>query len=305
MTINTIEDFLRAMRDNEEMRSAVRRELMTAEVLALPGQFAAMLEEQRNQRQNMTSIFEELRDMRQNMTSMQEEQRNQRQNMTSMQEEQRNQRQNMTSIFEELRDLRQGTNALLAEQVNMRRDIGALHGMYRRQHDDLARFRGNYALHAARENYVPIARLFARRNGVQQMYVRQLADVERRDMLARNTNALESLDLRDAAWDSFMSPDLVAEVTGLHSNEEPRYYIAVEASFTADRKDLERATDNAKILRCATGQDAYAVVAAVRLAPSIENLLLDDVTEYVEADNEDIALWYNLVEEELEPPDPC
>ena len=305
MTINTIDDFLRVVRENDEVRSAVRRELMTAEVLALPGQFAAMLEEQRNQRQNMTSILEELRDLRQNMTLMQEEQRDQRQNMTSMQEEQRNQRQNMASIFEELRDLRQDTNALLAEQVNMRRDIGALHGMYRRQHDDLARFRGNYALDAAREKYVSIARLFAQRNGLRRIYVRSLADSERRDLLVRNTDALESLDLRDAAWDSFMSPDLVAEITGLHVNEEPRYYIAVEASFTADRNDLERATDNAKILRCATGRDAYAVVAAVRLAPSIENLLLADVTEYVEADNEDVALWYALAEEELEPPDPC
>ena len=247
---------------DDEVRSAVRRELMTAEVLALPGQFAAMLEEQRNQRQNMTLMQEEQRSQRQNMTLILEELRDMRQNMTSIQEEQRNQRQNMTSIFEELRDLRQDTNALLAEQVNMRRDIGALHGMYRRQHDDLARFRGNYALHAARENYMSIARLFARRNGLQRVYVRPLADVERRDMLARNTSALESLNLRDAAWDSFMSPDLVAEVTGLHSDEEPRYYIAVEASFTADRKDLERATDNAKILRCATGRDAYAVVAA-------------------------------------------
>jgi len=168
-----------------------------------------------------------------------------------------------------------------------------------------ARFRRNYALHAARENRMSIARLFARRNGLQRIYVRLLADVERRDLLAGNSDALESLDLRDAAWDSFMSPDLVAEVTGLRNDEEPRYYIAVEASFTADRNDLERATDNAKILRCATGRDAYAVVAAVRLAPTIENLLLADVTEYAEADNDDIALWYTLAEEELEPPDPC
>ena len=388
-TFNTIEDFLRIVRENDEVRSAVRRELMTAEVLALPAQFATMLntqksllEEQRNMRREMTSmletqnsLLEEQRNLRRDTNSLLEEQRNQRREMTSMLEtqnslleeqknlrrdttslleEQRNQRREMTSmletqnslleeqknlrrdtnalleeqknlrrdtnalleeqknlrrdtnaLLEEQKNLRRDTNALLAEQMNMRRDIGALHGMYRRQHDDLARFRGNYALDAARENYVAIARLFARRNGLRRMYVRPLADVERRGILARNTNALESLDLQDATWDTFMSPDLVAEVTDLNNGEEPRYYIAVEASFTADRKDLQRATDHAKILRCATGQEAYAVVAAVKLTPNIEDLVLEDAAEYLEADNEETALWFTLVEEELEPPDPC
>ena len=39
-TINTVEDFLRAMRENDELRSAVRRELLSEELLALPQRFA-------------------------------------------------------------------------------------------------------------------------------------------------------------------------------------------------------------------------------------------------------------------------
>ncbi len=43
-TINTVEDFLRAMRENAELRSAVRRELLSEELLALPQRFAELTE---------------------------------------------------------------------------------------------------------------------------------------------------------------------------------------------------------------------------------------------------------------------
>ena len=39
-TINTVEDFIRVMRENEDLRSAVRRELLTEELLTLPQRFA-------------------------------------------------------------------------------------------------------------------------------------------------------------------------------------------------------------------------------------------------------------------------
>ena len=56
-TINTIEDFLRVVRENEELRSAVRRELMTEEVLALPGQFAVMLKTQNSMLERLDSVM--------------------------------------------------------------------------------------------------------------------------------------------------------------------------------------------------------------------------------------------------------
>ena len=45
-------------------------------------------------------------------------------------------------------------NKLLEGQSEIREDIRALHRMYRRQHDDLGRFRGNYA--GAEEDLEPV-----------------------------------------------------------------------------------------------------------------------------------------------------
>lgn len=45
-------------------------------------------------------------------------------------------------------------NKLLEGQSEIREDIRALHRMYRRQHDDLGRFRGNYA--GAEEDLEPL-----------------------------------------------------------------------------------------------------------------------------------------------------
>ena len=166
--------------------------------------------------------------------------------------------------------------------------------------------RGNYAIDAARKNDMEIARLFAHRHGLRQIDVRMLPHNERRMMLVENQTALPGLDLWDPMGDSFLRPDLVAEVTDLLDAEQPRYYITVEASFTAHDRDVSRATDHAKIIRCATGLDAYAVVAAVRLDPHINSdRISEGIEEYLNANSKDTALWYPIVEDDLEPADPC
>ena len=177
----------------------------------------------------------------------------------------------------------------------------------RRQHDDLARFRGNYAFAAAGKENASIARLFAGRHGLRRIFVRSLPPEDRAGLLDGHEDALSSLVLDDDTWDSFVSrSDLIAEVTDLRSRTEPVYYIAVEASFTAHDKDINRATGHAKIIRSATGLEAYPVVAAVRLDPNIDSArITEDAQEYLDAASVNTALWYRLVEDELEPPDPC
>ncbi len=166
--------------------------------------------------------------------------------------------------------------------------------------------RRNYAIDAARQSDMAIARLFAHRHGLRQINLRALSDNERRMMLVENQTELAGLDLRAPLGDTFLRPDFIAEVTDLVYADQPRYYIAAEASFTAHDRDIERATDHAKIIRCATGLNAYAVIAAVRLDPHIDSdLVLEDAEEYLNANNENTALWYPLPETDLEPLDPC
>ena len=281
-TINTIEDFLRVVRENEELRSAVRRELMTEEVLALPGQFAVMLKTQ-------DSMLERLDSVQRTQNSMLETQNSMLERLDSIQRTQ-------NSMLETLA-------TVVKEQGGMSRDIAALHGMYRRQHDDLGRFRGNYAIDAARRNRSAISSMFARLRGMRLTKLRVLDSAVLSDMLDEAYEAVDALGLDVDTWNNFDSSDLIVEVTERLGSSQ-RFYVAVEASFTGAAKDVTRAIDHANILRCATGQDAYAVVASVRLNPNVENLVLVDAAKFLEANDESVALWYPIVEEELEPPDP-
>ena len=120
-SIDTIEDLLRLVREDEEIRAALRREVLTEELLALPAQFIAMQETQASMQQSM----------QQSMVALQETQASMQESMVALQETQ---------------------NSMLEEMRESRRDISALHGMFRQQHQDFGRFRGNYAADAARRN---------------------------------------------------------------------------------------------------------------------------------------------------------
>ncbi len=274
-TIDTIEDLLRLVRENEEVRAALRREVLTEELLALPAQFIALRETQASMQQTQNSILETQASMLESLVALQE-------SFVAMQETQ-------NSMLEELRE--------------MRRDISALHGMYRQQHEDFGRFRGSYAADAARRNRGEIALIFARLRGMRNLRVRALDSDERSDMLDEHYDAVTALNLRDRAWQTFDVPDLIAEVTARRSST-PGFFIVVEASYTGDMEDLLRATDHAKILRSATGLDAYPIVAGVRIGPSIRDKVFEDVTHFIRINDEDTALWYQISEAHMELTDP-
>ena len=331
-SINTIEDFLRVVRENDDLRSAVRRELLTEELLALPGRFSemlktqnAMLEEQRSMRQDsnalretQNAILEDLKSLRQDSDALRRDSDSLRETQSAMLEDLKSLREDSNALRRDTnalrRDsdsLREAQNALLETVATMlkelsetRRDIGALHGMYRRQHDDLARFRGNYAIYAARRNSYQIARPFFRQKGMRRVEFSTLDSSVLNGMLNESYEALDALDLSDDTLNSFPEADLIISVAD-RSNSTQRFYIAVEASFTGHNYDVRRATDRARILRCATGLDAYAVVAAVRLDQHINrDYIHENITTYLGENSENDALWYELSETGLEPPDP-
>ena len=317
-SINTIEDFLRIVRENDDLRSAVRRELLTEELLALPDRFSemlktqnAMLEEQRSLRQDFDSLQKTQNAMLETQNAILEDLKSLRQDTDSLQKTQNAMLETQNAILEDLKSLRQDTdslqktqNAMLREQAATRRNTQALHGMYRRQHDDLARFRGNYAIDAARRNSYQIARPFFRQKDMRRVEFSTLDSTVLNDMINENYEALDALDLSDDTLNSFPQADLVISVADRRDSTQ-RFYIAVEASFTGHNYDVRRATDRARIIRCATGLEAYAVVAAVRLDQHINrDHLHENITTYLGENSENDALWYELPETGLEPSDP-
>ena len=221
----------------------------------------------------------------------------------SIEETQNAMLESIASLQERQNSMLETQNAILEELREMRRDISALHGMFRQQHQDFGRFRGNYAHDAARNDRGEIARLFARLRGMRgHLRIRALDSEELSDMLDERYEDVLALNLRDRAWETFYVADLIAEVTERRTSA-PGFYIAVEASYTGGDEDMLRATDHAKILRAATGLDAYPVVAGVRIGPSLRGKTLKDASHLFYTSGEDDALWYQLVEDDLEPLD--
>ena len=273
-TIHTEADVIRVIRENPrilfralhedpELLSEVRRLILTDEVLAMPGQLTEVIE---------------------------------RQDHTETQ---------LAEVIRVQNALLETQNKLLEGQDEMRGDIRALRGMYRRQHDDLGRFRGKYAADAARKHTFDMARIFARLRGYNRVIsLERLSEDERNELLGENYEAVEALGFHDTSWDTFRVADVMVEVTELRGSK-PAFYVTAEASFTGDCEDVRRAAEHAKMLRRATGQDAYAVVAAVRIAPSAQGMVFDDISRFVQSQNEDAAFWYQFDERDLEPPDAC
>ncbi len=131
-----------------------------------------------------------------------------------------------------------------------------------------------------------------------------------RDWVRDHRDAFLSLDLRqEGALGKFRRPDVIALVSEMRSDPmEPVFYLAVEASYSGEEMDIDKATDNAKILRAVTGLHAYPVVVAVRLQRGMSNearaRLYEDVDEYLAAGDADSAFWYRHDSADLRPPEP-
>ncbi len=301
--INNTDDFLRALRNNEEFQSAARRELLTEDLLAVPAQLVDMQKTQ-------NAILDEQKEMRAKSDALQNAQ-------NAILDEQKEMRKTQNAILDEQKEMRAKSDALqnaqnaildivatlLKEMGEARTDTRALHGMYRREHQDLQRFRGNYASDAAHKNRYQIVQQFARRRAMRRIRYNVLDSATLDALVEEKYESLDDLGLSDDALNSFPAADLVIEVTERRSSR-PGFCVVVEASFTATRDDVARASERASILRCATELDTYAVVAAVRLAPSIEGSVFDSIERYLEADAPNTVVWIPIVEEDLEPPDP-
>ena len=93
--------------------------------------------------------------------------------------------------------------------------------------------------------------------GLELVYQRSLDRHELFAMLSPITTS----GIARGDWHSFYRADLVLEATDLEGHV---HYVAVEASYTADRRDTDRASRNAALLERLKRQPAHAVIASVR-----------------------------------------
>jgi len=288
MTINTDADVIRVIQENPrllieaiaahpELRAEVRRAVLTDELLAMPEQLAQVIKTQNEMLRTQDEMLRSLAETRESLAETRATQN----------------------------EMLKTQNRILEELVDIRKDTGALHGMYRRQHEDFGRFRGNYAIDTAKRNVGDIALLIAKSSahGFNRVSVRVFSQADINDFLDENYDAIDALRLRERAWTTFLTGDIIARITERMGNGRG-FYIAVEASYTADLEDAQRAIDHAKILSCEGDMVAYAVVAGVRKNLSVEGILYEDVERFIRAGDEDSAFWFQLDLKDLQPDQP-
>ena len=119
--------------------------------------------------------------------------------------------------------------------------------------------------------------------GMGYRYRRLLEQVELVDM----TYDSDTTGIRPGDLDSFTNADAVAETT---DGEGRKRYVAIEISFTAQKRDTARAVRNAEFLARFTGVPASAAVAGVHMS--------DDIRDEVDGGG---VFWHELPMSVLQP----
>ena len=309
-TINTPEDLLRLVRENEAFRDAMRRELLTAEILEAPENVAALLEHARSTNarldkmdQTIAAIIEQTNAINRRLDRMDNRLDSMDNRLDSMEGR-------LDSMDNRLDSMEGRLDNIEGDVSVIKRDIDGLGDAFRREVKAQSSFRGNYAQRATIMSNQDIASRFAHLHGLRRVKTRQVRRSTSESWLSNNIPLVESLGLRERAWNTFLVPDDIAGVIPLEADNDttPAYYIVVESSYTIDEEDVLKATDHAQIVRAVTGIEAYAVVAGAEvddeMGEETRRRLYVGIERFVEANDPNAAYCYLLDSADMRPPEP-
>ena len=193
----------------------------------------------------------------------------------------------MREFVAEVREFVSATNRRFDE--NNRR-LGNLDTRMDRMSHDFRNFRGNFAETAAVKDAVGIAMAMSDAKGVPiDETIIEVLSPDKRRALARayGSDNLAAIPREDRR--TFYRSDLIMEV---QQEDGETFYIAVEASYTCNGRDTRRALTHADLLTKFTNKTAWPAIAGVRIDRQIQETI-----------DSGQVLWYQLEEENLEPPE--
>ena len=245
--------FLQALQDDPEFRNAVRGQLLSDELLELPERFAQFAT-------YVNSFIEE-------QEAFNADQRAFNARVNSFIEEQE-------AFNADQRAFNARVNSFIEEQKAFNADQRAFNA---RTDVSIGILKGNAARRLLRDHHETILEL------LRLDFVRTLG---RNDLtrMVRNSGVATEIDFGQRR--SFYAADLVIEGIDDAGNT---HYVAAEASFTADRRDTDRALRNAEFLTKFTGQPAHPIVASVANDRTVQELV-----------DQGSIRWFPLDERELE-----
>lgn len=160
-------------------------------------------------------------------------------------------------------ELRQSHEALKQGQDELKQGFDNLTLIVTGMREDIRTLKAAHAVAGARRDLVGITLTAG------CLPVRELTGTELYNML----RSQPAPDISAGNRESFRNADIVIEAE--HEDTGETHYFAVEASFTAQPHDIERAVRNAGYLRRFTGRPSHAVVASVDATPAAARAFTD------------------------------
>ena len=251
-------EFLRLLEQDADFRTEVRRQLLTAELIELPERFAAFV----------TRVDGFIARTEEFMVRTEE-----------FMVEQKAINARVTERFDGVDQRFDGVDQRF-DGVDQRFDevdqrLDRMDTRMQAITDDLGVLKGHAAGRAARDHVETI---------LDRLGLAYVTILDRRDLV----DLLRRFpDIPTGERQSFYRADLVLEAV---ADDGTTRYVAVEASYTADRRDSDRARRNAGFLTRCTGRPAHAVVASLRNDRDVQ-ALVDAGTVH----------WHRLTEKDLDP----
>ncbi len=282
--IDTADDLIRLLNENDEFRQAVRRHVLSDELIQLPERLAKFETHVEGFIGEQRQFNKEQQQFNKEQQQFNKEQRQFNKEQQQFNKEQRQFNKKMESSIGGLRDglaqqgkilSRQGDaigelkdglaqqGKILSRQgdaIGELRDGLAQQGkILSRQGDAIGELRGKVARQVVGVHFLEIA---------DAMGFQFKGLLTRRDLGQLIFQRETDIPLGDRS--SFFRADLVIEVA---DSQGAIHYIAVEASYTADQRDTSRAQRNAALLTQLTGHPAHAAIASVRNVHEIQTLI--------------------------------
>ena len=158
-----------------------------------------------------------------------------------------------TELRTDIAELKEGQAELRADVTELKEGQTEIKNTLKRIETDVGELKGNAAYWIALSRYDEI---------LDHLNLECVRLLDRKDL----TKMVRGFGANQFEWDdrrSFYRADLVMEATEVQDPDTTRY-VAVEASYTGDPRDTNRAIRNAEMLKRCTGHEASAVVASVR-----------------------------------------
>ena len=227
-TMDTVEDFLRILRERPDVREAVRREILTEEILALPqtvAEIAAMVRELVRVQAEHTARTE----------SLETDVKGLKADVVEVKADVKGLKTDMVEVKSDIKDLQTKVGGLIGSDLERR--LPTLLPPLLSQRLDLRRTR--------------------------LVYTPGLLSALDSTFMSSVEGAADEARIEDWQEDRLRVTDLILRARRKDGGAE--VWIAVEASGTIGRSDIARASESAAALRAAFEEDADAVVVGYRI----------------------------------------